>query len=400
MSVKAIDWALERDLRPGAKLVLIVLANFADAEGFAYPSQAKLARLTGQTERTVGTHLAALEAAGLIVRPERKHRVGGRYGKDTYELRIGRQSDGDGSLQPAPSPAQTASCGDHPKIPTAPSEEISCGDHPKISTTPSENFAAPNDNRQKEPLSNQQTRTRARRADPGNAPGTRPAKPSAVRHRAAPHDARTGPAAEAYKAFERAYPGRGSASNPWKPARELFDSAIRRGVEPQSIVDGAIGYAAAMASSGVVGSKFVAQAQTFIRQRRWEQYEAAGKAVRDRANAVLSDDGQLANVSPDCPLETANRWRRFVAAVGADQPEWAKAWLGYLVFDGTRPIARTQFARQEIDGRIGRFIEDAGLGWIEVAAGMSRTAPATPDRASSDTSGSFPTEPAIRREKA
>ena len=132
MSVKAISWAIERDLRPGPKLVLIVLANFADAEGFCYPSQATLARITSQTERSVRTHLAALEHAGLIVRPRTQGRAdGGLFGTDTYQLQLGRQADGDRSVGEGRAPAEMSSDGHGRKISTR-EENVSDGDGRKV----------------------------------------------------------------------------------------------------------------------------------------------------------------------------------------------------------------------------------------------------------------------------
>jgi hypothetical protein len=40
LSVSAITWAYKQNVpQPGAKFVLVTLANFADGEGFFYPGQ-------------------------------------------------------------------------------------------------------------------------------------------------------------------------------------------------------------------------------------------------------------------------------------------------------------------------------------------------------------------------
>ena len=368
MSVKAINWAIERDLRPGPKLVLIVLANFADAEGFCYPSQATLARLTCQTERSVRSHLATLEAAGLIVRPRTQRRAyGGIFGTDSYQLQIGRLAEGDRRPRLGHAPAEESSAGDV-RNSTAREENDSGGDGRKIPTARAESSAGPIENQTTEPSLNQQPGARAREANLGDEPSARQASTQAAVQNSTACTTEGEQTVEAFEAFRRAYPSRGSASNPWKPAREAFDRAIRQGVDTQSILDGVIGYAAAMAKSGDAGSKYVAQAQTFIRQRRWEQYEAAGRAARQKASPIASGDESIVNLTADCLADVADRWRRFVTAVHADQPAWAMAWLRHIEFDGTRPLARTQLARQEIDTRLGRFIEEAGFGRIEVAA--------------------------------
>lgn len=72
MSHWASVWAWEQTItNGGAKFVLVALAEFADAEAMAYPSQATLASMTGQGERTVRGHLAYLEVAGFLKRSGR-----------------------------------------------------------------------------------------------------------------------------------------------------------------------------------------------------------------------------------------------------------------------------------------------------------------------------------------
>jgi hypothetical protein len=71
--------------------------------------------------------------------------------------------------------------------------------------------------------------------------------------------------------FWRVYPSRGGHSNPKKPAQEKFDAAIKRGIDPDLIVCGAGNYAEAMRRSGTAG-KYIAQAQTWLTQERWQQY--------------------------------------------------------------------------------------------------------------------------------
>ena len=79
MSVQAMAWALDvRDLSPSEKLVLIVLGNFADAAGSAWPSQKTLADMTCLTDRTIRSALASLEEKGLIVRTQRVREDGSR----------------------------------------------------------------------------------------------------------------------------------------------------------------------------------------------------------------------------------------------------------------------------------------------------------------------------------
>ncbi len=86
MSVQAIAWAFAQDLTPtGCKFVLVALANYADGDGYCFPGQKKLAADTGQTDRSVRTHLAALEKGGYIIRGRRMREDGSRS-SDGYTL--------------------------------------------------------------------------------------------------------------------------------------------------------------------------------------------------------------------------------------------------------------------------------------------------------------------------
>ena len=90
MSIKALDWALSQPVKPsGKKFVLVVLANYADPDGLAYPSQPTIAAMTSQGVSTVRRWLADLEGAGAITRTARYRRDGTRT-SDGYQLFVGR----------------------------------------------------------------------------------------------------------------------------------------------------------------------------------------------------------------------------------------------------------------------------------------------------------------------
>lgn len=73
MSVQAITWALNVEVKSSAhKAVLIVIANYADADGFCWPSQKTVAKQAACSERTVRNVLSDLEDAGIIARTERR----------------------------------------------------------------------------------------------------------------------------------------------------------------------------------------------------------------------------------------------------------------------------------------------------------------------------------------
>lgn len=369
MSVRAMGWALERNVRPGAKLVLVALANFADAQGFCYPSQSTLARLTGQTERTVRTHLAALEDADLIARPfENKRANGGLYRADTFRLQMSKTERGTEPTRRDRRRASKSSTLDTAKA-AARAENIPAGDGRKVLTLRAENISGPTENRQKQP-SKTSNRAGARAQGPGTRPAVSVPLPPGTRSLGRSDQTGGGAQTERFEAFRRAYPSRGNASNPWTPARALFDQAVRNGADPQAMIDGAVGYAVALAKTGDAGTKFVAQAKTFIRQRRWEQHQALGKTARERAAAAQagSSNAPVVNITGNCPAGPADRWRRLVTSIWRADPAWTRSWLSSVVFDGNRVTAPSQLVRQHVDVRIGRYIEEAGFEPVEVAA--------------------------------
>jgi hypothetical protein len=103
MSVEAIDWAWEQQVRSTMKLVLVALANFANRHGKScFPGQDTLARMTGVKERAIRTALIELEEAELIERTSRRYK--GRATTDSYRLFCGEgrlNFDAAGQRQPA-----------------------------------------------------------------------------------------------------------------------------------------------------------------------------------------------------------------------------------------------------------------------------------------------------------
>ena len=88
MSWQATAWA-ERQTTgsPGRKVLLLILANYADEHGVCWPSQETLASGTEQSLDTVQRQLRKLTAAGIIsvaVRPQGRGRWPGR----TYKLNM------------------------------------------------------------------------------------------------------------------------------------------------------------------------------------------------------------------------------------------------------------------------------------------------------------------------
>lgn len=72
--------------------------------------------------------------------------------------------------------------------------------------------------------------------------------------------------------FWQAYPSRGQATNPKKPAREKFARLVGSGTDPSVIVNGVKAYAAHCRKKGIFGTEYVMQAVRFLNQEVWEQY--------------------------------------------------------------------------------------------------------------------------------
>jgi hypothetical protein len=85
MSIKAINWALELSIPPTPKLVLVVIADYADDKGYAFPGADTIARRASISERTLTRVLADLEANGYLER-ERRSLINGNRTSDGYHL--------------------------------------------------------------------------------------------------------------------------------------------------------------------------------------------------------------------------------------------------------------------------------------------------------------------------
>lgn len=75
MSVQAIRWAFNLETPSTIKLVLVALADHADDGGICWPSQTRLALMTGLTTRSVRTAMGRLMASGLIRHDPKKGRL-------------------------------------------------------------------------------------------------------------------------------------------------------------------------------------------------------------------------------------------------------------------------------------------------------------------------------------
>ena len=106
MSVEARSWARKVVVgNPTAKAVLCAIADYADSNGIAWPSQTSLAEDTEFSERAVRNAIQLLELKGLLA-TQKRHRKDGSRKADLLTLAIGQQSNRHevpvGDIQPAP----------------------------------------------------------------------------------------------------------------------------------------------------------------------------------------------------------------------------------------------------------------------------------------------------------
>ena len=87
MSFQAMAWAVKQDTKsPVSKLVLLMIANYADEKGEAYPSQDHLAKLCQCTRVSVNKHVKDLERGKYLSIRKTKN---GMFGYNTYTLNLG-----------------------------------------------------------------------------------------------------------------------------------------------------------------------------------------------------------------------------------------------------------------------------------------------------------------------
>lgn len=94
-----------------------------------------------------------------------------------------------------------------------------------------------------------------------------------------------------FERFWKVYPGRKGA-NPRAAASLKFVTAVRNGTDPETIISAAERYALAENELGHWGTPFIAQAVTWLGQRRWEDYPpqqqpppTAARSPEDEAKA-------------------------------------------------------------------------------------------------------------------
>lgn len=87
--------------------------------------------------------------------------------------------------------------------------------------------------------------------------------------------------------FKRSYPKR-EGSNPWKPAFSIWKQAVKLGADPAKIISGALAYRLECEKLKTE-PRMIAQAQTWLRQSRWDDYAQQSNGHEYIAVAPYSD---------------------------------------------------------------------------------------------------------------
>lgn len=113
MSLEAMNWAWEQPVSKSTnKLVLLALADHANADGECWPSMKRIAERSDISPRQVSRAINELVELGLIEKANRR-RFGGQYRGWDYRVLVQRTSTSGGhprpvtSGHPRPSPADT-----------------------------------------------------------------------------------------------------------------------------------------------------------------------------------------------------------------------------------------------------------------------------------------------------
>jgi hypothetical protein len=89
MSHKASLWAFKLKIPARQKLIAILLADWADEDGYAWPRQSVLAERAGVSLRTMVRRLQEIERLGLLT-IKHQRRQDGRQGPNRYWLHLNR----------------------------------------------------------------------------------------------------------------------------------------------------------------------------------------------------------------------------------------------------------------------------------------------------------------------
>lgn len=122
----------------------------------------------------------------------------------------------------------------------------------------------------------------------------------------------TRPDASRFEEFWLTYPRR-DGPNPRKPAEERFNSLVKTGVDPQTMIDAARELCEAERKRGNIGTRFIPQAITWLNQQRWSDHAAVAMMQLLEASERASSK---VHVKADTP-----QWRAWAQHLGREPPQ-------------------------------------------------------------------------------
>ncbi|WP_460452602.1 helix-turn-helix domain-containing protein [Alsobacter sp. SYSU BS001988] len=269
MSNAAIAWAKGQKTGSGSrKIVLLVLADYADQTGQAFPSVRQLCVDTDLSERAVRKALSELAELGLL---GRQHRVRTDQSNTSNLFVLNMQGVG----------ARRAPLG-APDAPP-PLHDV----HPLLHEVQGDGARGAPLEPLLEPSLSFSVARATKRAEAQQAQAPKPDLD------------------EPFHRFWAAYPKR-EGPNPKKPARAEFAAAVRRGSDPEAILAGAVRFAAHWAKRSGSELRFVPHARKWLRDEAWQDDD---DAAMPEPKLVASDETWR---------RRHERWRR--------TGSWASSW--------------------------------------------------------------------------
>lgn len=249
MSHVATNWAFSlRGLKPSAKIILLVLADCHNPAHGCFPTQAFLADACEMSRDTVNVQLAHLEECGLIRRVRSVDPATKRQRPTRYKLAFEADFGGEDPPASPPDSAPKTARKSVSEIPTQTPKAVS-----EIQAKPCRNYGE----------------SRVGNSDTNlvKEPVKKPCVGGVAAH-----------TPEGFEDFWKAHP----RPRDRQRAERLFADAVAKGIGPEAITQAATRYRAENAGNK---PQYVAYADNWLEQRRWEDYQATAPLIA-RTDAV------------------------------------------------------------------------------------------------------------------
>lgn len=132
---------------------------------------------------------------------------------------------------------------------------------------------------------------------------------------------------EEFEKFKNAYPKR-KGSNPWEPARQKFERAVRDGARPEDIIAGCERYAQQERQLKHVETEFVMQAVRWLNSKCWQDYGEGSNSdkIVEAVEFVTIDDYRWPTLAERHERERGKPPPK-TSGVGGMGWHFSKAWV-------------------------------------------------------------------------